>query len=309
MLSQETEDYWIWNENTLVFKPEFNKPLDNYIDIIGKYNNLIFSNYNDFKIYKETNNIYKIEFDNYYLKSKFNQEVINLPLNLTYLTFGWYFNQEVNNLPQNLTYLTFGFNFNQEVNNLPQNLTHLTFDSCFNQEVNNLPQNITHLTFGYDFNQPVNKLPPNITHLTFGDDFNQPLDNVFYYLTSLTHLTLGLNFNQKVDLPFNITSINLNCNNSYYTNYLPESIVEIKLGEDFNLELLNLPSSIKKITFNKESKYNKELNCLPNGLEILELPSAYDIQIQNIPSRLKKLICSKDYIFIKDFVGIEVETY
>ena len=37
MLTQETEDYWIWNENILVFKPEFNKPLDDYINIIKNY--------------------------------------------------------------------------------------------------------------------------------------------------------------------------------------------------------------------------------------------------------------------------------
>lgn len=34
-----------------------------------------------------------------------------------------------------------------------------------------------------------------------------------------------------------------------------------------------------------------------------------DFKIQNMPLGLKKLICSKDYKFIKDFVGIEVETY
>ena len=115
MLTQETEDYWIWNVNTFVFKSEFNKPLDDYINIISKYDKLIFSNYSNVKIYMETNNQLKSEFYKYYLKSKFNQEVNNLSPNITHLTFGWQFNQEVNNLPQNLTHLTFGYDFNQEV--------------------------------------------------------------------------------------------------------------------------------------------------------------------------------------------------
>jgi len=69
----------------------------------------------------------------------------------------------------------------------------------------------------------------------------------------------------------------------------------------------NLPSSIKKISFNKKSDYNKELNCLPNGLEILQLPVRYKLQIKNIPKGLKKLICSKNYPFINDFIDLGVE--
>ena len=72
MMIQETEDYWILNENTLVLKPEFDKPLDDYIDIISEYDNLIFSNYSNVKICVETNNKYKSEFNKYYLGSKFN---------------------------------------------------------------------------------------------------------------------------------------------------------------------------------------------------------------------------------------------
>ena len=89
---------------------------------------------------------------------------------------------------------------------------------------------------------------------------------------------------------------------------MPDSIKEIELGYIFNLELNNLPRSIKKIVFNKNSYYKKELNCLPIGLEILQLPFQYNHLIQNIPLGLKKLICSKDYPFKTNFEGIEVET-
>ena len=143
--------------------------------------------------------------------------------------------------------------------------------SKFNQEVNKLPKSITHLTFGYQFNQEVNNLPNSLTHLTFGKEFNQ-----------------------KIDIPFTIKYLKLNCNNSYIIDYLPDNIDELELGYDFNLELNNLPTSIKKITFDKYSKYNKKLNCLPKFLECLLLPENYDKKLLNISNNLK-IICSNAY--------------
>jgi hypothetical protein len=64
-------------------------------------------------------------------------------------------------------------------------------------------------------------------------------------MTNLIHLGLGKT-NQNVNLPFNITSLYINCNNTHFTDYLPDSIEDLELGSDFNLELANLPSSIKK---------------------------------------------------------------
>ena len=109
--------------------------------------------------------------------------------------------------------------------------------------------------------------------------------------------------------PLNIKSISLDCNNLFYTDYLPDNIEEIELRYNFNLELDNVPSSIKKIIFSKNSKYNKELNCLSNRTEIPWLLFGYNFPIKNIPHKLKKLICSKNYPFKTNFVGVEVETH
>ena len=222
------KDY-ITKNDTIIFSPEFNKPLNQ--EILSNYKKIIFSSYE-----------------------------LNDGL------FEAYENNNFNGLK------LFGSNFNQPLGNSLNNLT-------------------------------------SLTHLSLGYRFNQPLGNSLDNLTSLTHLTLGHNFNQKDDLPFNIISISLDCNNSYYIDYLPNSIEEIELGFNFDLKLVNLPSSIKKITFNKNSKYNKELNCLSNGSEILQLPRYYNYQILNIPIGLKKVICFEDYKFIKDFANLEVETY
>jgi len=116
-------NYWIVDD-WLIFKPEFNDKLDEYYDMINKYNKIIFSNYNEHLIEIETNNRW---IKNYFLYSIFNQE-INLSNN------------------NNLTDLYLGHDFNKKIdlsNNI--HLTHLTFGCCFNQEIdlsNNI--NLTH---------------------------------------------------------------------------------------------------------------------------------------------------------------------
>ena len=60
-ITEQTENYWIV-EDKFIFGYSFNSPLDKYIGIIGKYNQLIFSNYDDLKITLETNNMHNIEF-------------------------------------------------------------------------------------------------------------------------------------------------------------------------------------------------------------------------------------------------------
>ena len=77
----------------------------------------------------------------------------------------------------------------------------------------------------------------------------------------------------------------------------------------FNLELNDLPTSIKKIIFNKNSNYNKELNCLPKFVEQIQLPKHYNKQIKNLPSKLNKVICLTKYKYIEDFNNLEVLTY
>ena len=121
--------------------------------------------------------------------------------------------------------------------------------------------------------------------------------------------TFGYEFNQLVDLPLNIVYLKLDCNNTSIIDYLPSSIEELELGEYFNLELNNLPNSIKKIIFPGLSQFNHELNCLPLFVEVIELPVYYNKRILNIPKGLKKVICYKEYEFINDFDNIEVKAY
>jgi hypothetical protein len=75
--------------------------------------------------------------------------------------------------------------------------------------------------------------------------------------------------------------LKLNCNNKIIDN-LPNSIEELYFGYNFDSGLNNLPNSIKMISFDKDSEYNKELNNLPKSLLELYLPKKYDKKIMNI---------------------------
>ena len=118
--------------------------------------------------------------------------------------------------------------------------------------------------------------------MTFGSCFNQPLSNSLDNLTQLQQLTWGYDFNQELNIPYSVKILKLNCNNRKITDYLPNTIEELYLDKNFNLDLNDLPSSIKILSFNSESDYNKDLNNLPQSLEKLYLPSNYNKKIINL---------------------------
>jgi hypothetical protein len=267
--------YWIYKD-CFIFKPRFNSLIIDYLDIIKQHDKLIFSNYNNFKSsIKEINNHY----DRKYTSSDFNLPLgnsLDKLTNLTHITFGDSFNQSLSNSLDkltNLTHLTFGLNFNQPLSNSLAKLT-----------------NLTHLTFSWDFNQPLtNSLDQltNLTHIIFCENFDQPLENILNKLINLTHLTLCCNFDQELTLHTNIKNLSLGCNNKNLIDNLPNSIEELYFDYWFNLPLNDLPSSIKKISFNVDSNYEHELNNLPRSLEQLELPTTYKWEIKNIPPNCK----------------------
>jgi hypothetical protein len=138
-------NYWIY-EDIFCFKPNFNRIITNYIEIIKDYKILIFSKYTNLEICIRTNNFFDCIYLDYYSLSKFNQPLSNSLDNLIILE-------------------------------------QLTFSSAFNQPLANSLNNLImleQLTFGHDFNQPLSNSLDNLImleKLTFGYDFNQPLSN------------------------------------------------------------------------------------------------------------------------------------
>ena len=158
---------YITNKDTIIFSPNYNVLTD--VNLLSLYNKIIFSNY------------------------ELNEELFEKYENLDFEYLKWIgskFNQKVE-LPENLTHLTFGENFNQKVE-LPVNLSHLTFGDCFNQKVD-LPSNLTHLTFGSDFNQKV-ELPFDIKYLKLENDESHNLD---YLPEGIEEIELGEYFQDE----------------------------------------------------------------------------------------------------------------
>jgi hypothetical protein len=184
--------------------------------------------------------------------------------------------------------------------------------SLFNQPLQDSLQNLTQLkqlNLGYSFNQPLKDSLQNLTQLkqlNFGYCFNQQLTDSLQNLTQLEQLTLGYSFNQPLEIPWNIKYLILDCNIPNIIDYLSNNIQELTLGINFNLELNNLPNSIKKIIFNEQSRYNYKLDNLPNSLEYLELNKNYAHPIQKFPFNLSTIKCSSKYKYINNFNNIEL---
>ena len=358
--------YWIV-DSTIIFKPDFNDSLDDYLDIISNYEILYFSNFTDPYIAQKTNNVYndqQNENKNLYSGSLFNKPFIkfankkkfhkrlenklyyflgipldnslskfvnlreltfgekyNLPLdnslfeltNLQKLTFGKDFNYPLGDSLSklhNLRELTFGYWFNHSLGdslsklvnlrelifgdyfNLPlgnslsnlHNLGELTFGIDFNLHLGDSLlglDNLTELTFGGYFNQPLGDSLLDLIKLqklTFGYKFNQPLNDSLMNLHNLGELTLGCHFNQPFVIPDGIKKLTINCNSQHIVDYLPFSVEELIFGSCFDLELNDLPNSIKKITI-LNHKYDKKLNNLPSGIELLEIINTCEVSI------------------------------
>ena len=124
------EPYWIIAD-TIIFKPKFANSLDEYVEIISQYKNLIFSNSKDLKIATETNNKYDDKYNTIWNYSKFNQPLSNSLSKLI-----------------NLEQLIWGNNFNQPLSDSLSNLLNLqqlTFGSCFNQPLSDSLSNLLNL--------------------------------------------------------------------------------------------------------------------------------------------------------------------
>ena len=284
--------YWII-EDAIIFKPEFNSCLDDYTSIISNYRILIFSNYNDPYQTLKNNNMFNIKNYKLFTDSSFNQLLGDSLLNLTNLKeliFGAHFCFPLNNSLTNLVdlqKLTFSGYFNcplKDSLSKLHNLKELTFGWKFNNPLDNCLSNLVNLqklTFGNYFNWSLNDSLTNLVdleELTFGFHFNHSLNDSLSKLTNLKKLSLGYRFNQPIDIPHGIKKLFLDCNSHLIIDYLPSNVVELEFGGSFNLELNDLPNSIKKIKI-LNSGYDKKLNNLPTRIETLEISKYYEIPI------------------------------
>lgn len=255
----------------------------------------------------------------------FNKKINYYPPSLTHLVFGYFYSQPLENLPTGLRYLVLGDSFNCCLNNLPDKLEFLSLGEKYSHPII-LPQSLSSLQIEYTMISLVYELSnhTNLTNLQIRgiytcDDKNYikfPLNlkKLEFYNSykipqvipqSITHLALRYCFEQEFNIPFRVKYLKLVCGkNQQILDNLPNNIEILYLDSYFSDgKLDNLPSSVKKIIFNRMCDYNNELNNLPSGLEFLQLPKHYKFEIINIPQKLKTLVCGREYSYIDSFAN------
>lgn len=211
---EETDDYWI-RDKSLIFKPNFNKPLDEFNSIITQCESLIFANHNKLADIERYNNTARYRYHGSYKSSDFNRPIV-LKTNIKKLIVGDKFNKPVE-LVETLEELHFGESFNQPIvfNN---GLKKLTLGEEFAQNVN-LPSNLIYLGLKCNNSCILNNLPNGIEDLELCVDI--PLDN----------------------LPTGIKKIKLfNNNYPFELNNLPNTIELLKIPNNYKLKIKHYPN-------------------------------------------------------------------
>lgn len=229
---------YISRNNLILFVDEFNKPLDNYIDVINKHCTIFLGISFDNDISILPPNITTIIFHS---ASIFNQEIKNLPCNLKKIIFGLYFNKSLDYIPVGLEELEFKSSsiFNCDLSNLPSTIKKITLGNIFSKSINNLPFNLEYLTISTLYNEEIKILPQKLKCLIFYEDM-------------IDHYQSNSSLVSDKNYKFEIVK-------------LPSSLIEIKYPQNYSYPISNLPKSLKtlKINYNYKFKNKIEIN-FPN---------------------------------------------
>jgi hypothetical protein len=166
--------------------------------------------------------------------------------------------------PQSLHTLSLGWDFNQCISDikLPVSLRNLIFGKCYNQDINDLSSSLCHLNLGYDYDRNINHLPNNLYTLYYSAQYNQVINHK--YPNSLNFIHLGDWYNLSLDnvvFPSRLQTLIF----SYQFNQpiqhisLPDSIITLDLGNDFNHILPNnMPKSLE--IFRVSPEYTQDIS-------------------------------------------------
>ena len=166
-----------------------------------------------------------------------------------------------------------------------QTIISIKLHNVFNSKYNVLDDKIVFTPY---FNQPLNKYVELISmfnQLEFGYRFNHPIDNFLLNL-NLTHLVFGDCFNQQVSrmLPDSLIYLEFGLDFNQSVNNLPSNLTHLKFSWDFSQQIDNLPNIVYLSVSN-----NLSLDNLPNSLKELVLGLDFNLELNNLPNQLKKI--------------------
>lgn len=167
-------------------------------------------------------------------------------------------------IPPNIVIIFFGSCLDKPVS-LPDYLEKITFGYWFNQPVN-FPQTVRYIWFDIYYNQPT-ILPNNLIELYFGDDFNCTV----ILPNTLEKLRIGFEFKQRIILPDRLLLLEINSNNHWICDNLPNSLETLEIGEDFSLPLVSsglLPNNLKRLVIH-DCQYPYLLKGISDNVEVI----------------------------------------
>lgn len=167
----------------------------------------------------------------------------------------------LNTIPSSITNIILGSCFDNHIS-LPTNLVKIKFGYWFNQEVK-FPQTVKYIYFDIYYNKPT-ILPNNLLEVHFGEDFNCEI----ILPMSLVRLRFGYEFKQRVILPEKLLWMEINTDNHWICDNIPNSIKTLELGEDFSLPLVSLPNKLKCVVIHG-CKYSHPLTNISENVEVI----------------------------------------
>lgn len=214
------DNKYIGRNNLIVFKDDFNEQLDNYINIINKYDTIFFG-------------------------KSFNYDISILPPNITTIIFHSEcdFNQEIKDFPYNLKKIVFGKIFYKPLDYLPASFEELEFvtESLFDCDLSNLPPSVKKITLGTNFSKQINYLPSNLEYLKISSSYNEEIKA---FPNKLKHLIFYNDDFKKKNYEFEIKK-------------LPQNLIEIKYPQNYSFPITELPKSLKILKINKSYQFKE----------------------------------------------------
>lgn len=226
----------------------------------------------------------------FWAKFEDSVEVLNFPVTLEALSFGFWFNQSFEpgrvRWPPAMKRLKLGTKWNRRLRGAkeswPASLEALQFGSGFNKPLAGsgagLPPSLREISLGGAFNQPVKGVewPPGLRKLVFSDSFNQSLEGACFP-SGLREISFGLKFDQEIK-------------NAVW----PKELKFLKLGHEFNRAF----ASPERLEW--EGAGCSPSHLLPSGLKVLVLGDTFDQPMKGseLPDRLEHLVIGKSFAFV-----------
>lgn len=281
-------------ESSVVFNNNFNKKLDEYLNILLQKQELVFGT----KFNKAINddipeNVKKIIFG-----FDFNRIIDLLHDGVEHIELENHFNKDIKKFPRHLKFLKVVRNMNRKICEFPEGLIELHFSEFRNnpivypENLNTLylrffrlnsynfylPKNLMKLILTINENFELKYLPKSLKYLSITKD----------YESDETQKDVYEGFNNSIEnLPENLEFLSVKADFNLQIPILPKNLKTLVLGHHFNQELNNLPDNLQSITL--LNSFNQKLTNLPVNLESLSLGRSFNLQLTGLPQNLKCL--------------------